>query len=121
MPAKTSQKPRQEAIEIIREHPIKAVFGSEVEGFAYETLAKSERRAYCDEAKRISASVVVQNEFKKLYNDLRHKALIEAMSYDELLILRHQYQGVKDFLDRIGLIVFVDGKKETHDDLYSEL
>lgn len=108
-------------MDVVRAHPIKSIFGSEVESFAYEKLDKSARRDYCDEAKRVTASTVVENEFKKMYNDLRHKALIEAMSYDELLLLRHQYQGVKDFLDRISKIVFTNEKKETRDDIYSEL
>lgn len=108
-------------MDVVRAHPIKAIFGSEVESFAYEKLDRTERRAYCDEAKRVTTSEVVQNEFRKMYNDLRHKALIEAMSYDELLILRHQYQGVKDFLDRISKIVYTNEKKETRDNIYDEL
>lgn len=118
---KTEKKLREEAMDLIRSRPIKAIFGTEVETFDYTKLSKVERRAYCDEAKRLNTSTVILNEYKKMYNDLRHRALLEALSYDELLILRHQFQGVKDFLDRIGMIVFADEKKETKDDLYSEL
>lgn len=108
-------------MDVVRAHPIKAIFGSEVESFDYQKLDRNERKNYCDEAKRIGASQVIQNEFRKMYNDLRHKALIEVMSYDELLLLRHQYQGVKDFLDRISKIVYVNEKKETRDNIYDEL
>lgn len=117
----TKLKPREEAMNVVRTHPIKAIFGSEVESFAYEKLNRTERRAYCDEAKRITSSHVIENELKKMYDDLRHKALIEVLSYEELLLLRHQYQGVTDFLERIRAIVYTSDKKETRDDIYSEL
>lgn len=111
---------KQEIIKNVRDHPLEALLGREVEWYDPQKLDRNERVDYCNEAIAIARSKVLENERRRFFEDLRNQAFLKALSYDELLILRHQYQGVELFIKHLKTIRFADDK-QTVNELDSEI
>lgn len=112
--------PRPDVAKTVRDHPLEALLGREVEWFDPQKLDRAERVDYCQEATRIASSKVLENERRHFFEDLRNQAFLKALSYDEVLILRHQYQGVEAFIKHLKSVRFVDNK-ETVAELDNEI
>jgi len=106
---------KKDIVKNVRDHPLEAILGRDVEWFDPKKLDRTERVDYCNEAIAISRSKVLENERRHFFEDLRNRAFTSALSYDELLILRHQYQGVELFLKHLRSVRFVEDKQSAID------